>query len=224
MEYAMSQLVEPLISGQSYEVSFYANAGFGGNAPYPQFWLATSKIGVLFTMEPRPWFQGDELATPGNFAHVHHPEIISDTVGWTFVSGTFVADSAYEYIMIGNHFDNANTDTLHLGTPGSTQVWYPRSYTLIDNVSVSHTTTDISEGVLANVTVYPNPATDEIGMRGLSVGSTVSIYDTMGRRIWDGGSVTGMLTMDVGSWARGAYVMRVQTNGRQGMFKFVLID
>ncbi len=224
MEYAMSQLMEPLIVGQAYDVSFYTNAGFGGNANYEVWWLATNKIGVLFTMEPRLWLQGDELVTPGNFAHVYHPEIISDTVVWTFVSGTFVADSAYQYMMLGNHFDNANTDTLHLGTPGSTQLWYPRSYTLVDNVSVSRNTIGISEGVLANFTIYPNPATDELGMQGVPEGSTGSIHDAMGRMIWKGGMATGTLTLDVRSWARGAYVMRVHTNGRQGMFKFMLID
>ena len=224
MEQASTQLSEPLVVGDTYDVSFYANAGFGGNANYPQVWLATNNIGVLFTTQPRNWVYGDPLPIPPNYGHVYHSEIISDTVGWTHVSGTFVADSAYQYLIIGNHFDNVSTDTLHLGTPGSTAVWYPRAYTLIDNVSVSHNTTGISDGALEWIRVYPNPAVDELLIGHLPAGSVVTIHDGVGRRIWEGGKADGSLKLDVGSWARGAYLLRVQANGRLAMFKFVLID
>lgn len=224
MEHAISQLSESMVVGDAYDVSFYANAGFGGNANYPLIWLATNKIGVLFTTQPRYWVDGDPLPIPPNYAHVYHPEIISDTVGWTHVSETFVADSAYQYLIIGNHFDNANTDTLHLGTPGSTVAWFPRAYTLVDNVSVSRNTTGIAEGSMVGIRMYPNPAVDELSISHLPMGSMLTIHDALGRRIWESGITDGVKTLDVASWARGTYVLRVQANGRHAMFKFVLID
>lgn len=223
-EYAMTQLMEPLVPGDTYDVSFYVNAGFGGNEEYPRVWLATDNIGVLFTMEPRPWEEGDPLIIPLNYAHLYHPEIISDTIGWTHVSWTFVPDSAYQYIMIGNHFDNATTDTLHLASPGSTLFWFPHAYTLIDNVSVSRNTTDIADSEFEGIRIFPNPAVDDLSIVNLPAGSVVSIHDALGRRIWQRNKVEGILTLDVGSWARAAYVLRVESNDRHGMFKFVLID
>ncbi len=223
-EYAMTQLMEPLVIGETYDVSFYANAGFGGNLIYPIFWLATNNLGVLFTMEPRPWVTGDPYPTPLNYAHEYQQEFISDTAGWTLVSGTYVADSAYQYLMIGNHFDDANSDTLHLDTPGSTPFWYAHAYTLIDNVSVSRRTTGIAEGSLSVTSVYPNPAVDELSIGGLSAGSVITIHDALGRRIWESGMADGVITLDVASWARGTYLLRVQANGRHAIFKFVLIE
>ncbi len=223
-EYAMTQLIEPLVIGDTYDVSFHANASFGGNLIYPIYWLATNNIGVLFTMEPRPWVSGDPDPIPLNYAHIHHPEIISDTVGWTLVSGTFVADSVYQYLMIGNHFDDVNTDTLHLGTPGSTAVWYPRAYTLIDNVSVARRATGIAENSLVGIRVYPNPAVDGLSISDLPAGSVITIHDALGRRKWESGITDGVKTLDVATWARGTYVLRVQANGRDAMFKFALID
>jgi hypothetical protein len=65
---------------------------------------------------------------------------------------------------------------------------------------------------------------DELLIGHLPAGSVVTIHDGVGRRIWEGGKADGSLTLDVGSWARGAYLLRVQANGRLAMFKFVLID
>lgn len=105
-EYFMVELAEPLVAGQTYYTSFYANPTWGGSDLYPQMWLASSHVGMLFTMQPRTWQSGDPLSMPGNFAHVYHPWVIADTVGWTLVSGSFVANSAYRYLVIGNFFSD----------------------------------------------------------------------------------------------------------------------
>jgi len=70
---------------------------------------ATNKTGVLFSTVP---YSYSNPPPRNNFAHIYTDSIITDTAGWTTISGTFVADSAYEYIIIGNFFDNSHTDTL----------------------------------------------------------------------------------------------------------------
>lgn len=228
-EWVMVQLTEPLVAGQTYYASFYANAGFGGNAQYPQIWLASNNIGMLFTMEPRPWNSFDPYPAALNSAHLRRTEILSDTVAWTLVSGSFVADSAYQYLMIGNFFSNALTDTLHFAPQGSPWEWFPRGYTLIDKVCVSMDPDgcDLADGIVDHsigaVHLYPNPATDVLWV-GSAQGAMGTVQDALGRRVWQGRVLAGQWMLDVRAWARGAYVLRLEMQGKQATFKFVLVE
>ena len=126
-----------MVPGQTYYCSFRANAGFGGNLLHPTIWLATDHIGMLFTTYDRHWDWGDPYPAALNVAHIQYPQVLADTANWTLVSGSFLADSAYTYLMIGNFFSNALTDTVRFADPASVAEWYDNSYTLIDAVCVS---------------------------------------------------------------------------------------
>ena len=47
-----------------------------------------------------------------NQAILYSQAIISDTTNWTTLRGTFIADSAYRNVVIGNFFTNSLTDTI----------------------------------------------------------------------------------------------------------------
>lgn len=224
-EYWVVSLLTALVPGQTYYASFYANAAFGG--PQPQVWLASSGIGMLFTMQARQFELGDPTPIPPNYAQVFHPSILSDTLDWALVSGSFVADSAYQYVVIGNHFDNAHTDTLHFAD----FAWNPIAYTLIDNVcvSVEPGACPMSTGLLAltmeEARLFPNPAYGEINVKGLNRGARMHILDALGRLMWQGSaSSAGTWSLDVGAWSRGVYVLRIMEQGKQKTFKFVLTE
>jgi hypothetical protein len=225
-EYFMVQLLEPLEVGPLYHASFYASGGWGGNTN-PQFWLATNGIGVIFSTQPRQWDLGDPVPAPLNYAHVYSSTIITDTVGWTLVSGSFVADSAYQYLMLGNGFDNASTDTLHFAS----QTNLPQGLVLIDNVCVSREAdgcplnVGVAERREARTWLHPNPAQDMITLVGVEPGMAVGVYDAMGRCVWRGASTGRPLKLDVGYWARGAYVLRMmEGTGKPQSVKFVLVN
>ena len=228
-EWIQSELIEPLVPGETYYCSFRANAGFGGNAQYPQIWVANDKVGILFTMDAVTW----EVFQPNpqwpNNAHVYHPEILSDTIGWTLVSGSFVADSAYRYIMIGQFFSNALTDTLHFAAPESVFPWYPRAYTLIDAVCVSPHPSGCDMGVgmveptMTGPVIYPNPAKDQLVLTHQN-GSEVQVLDAVGRVLWAGRITNDRWVLEVGGWPRGAYVLRSMQQGRVEAYKFVLAE
>ncbi len=228
-EWIMVPLLEPMAEGQTYYCSFRANAAFGGNAQYPTIWLANSNVGMLFTTNNRQWNAGDPYPAPLNQAHVRYTQVLNDTVGWTLVSGSFVADSAYQYLMIGNFFGNALTDTLHLGPQGSPWVWFPRGYTLIDAVCVSPEpmSCDLGQGVgeegAGSPVLFPNPARDQLVVGGRS-GAQVVVLDAVGRAIWQGAVGTDRCVLPVGGWARGAYLLRLEWRGRTEVHKFVLAE
>jgi hypothetical protein len=227
-EWIQAPLLEPLVVGQTYYCSFRANAAFGGNAKHPIIWLANNKVGMLFTMQDRPWAVGDPYPAPPNHAHILYPQVLADTVGWVLVSGSFVADSAYQYVIIGQFFSNALTDTLHFADPNSVFPWYPFAYTLLDAVCVSASPDgcDLGQGVgelQAGPVLFPNPAQDQLVV-GQRAGAKAQVLDALGRLLWQGGITSDRWVLEVGSWARGAYVMRMAHRGRVEMHKFVLTE
>jgi hypothetical protein len=223
----MAQLLQPLVVGETYYISFYVSAAWNGTESNPQHYVATSNTGALFSMQPRPWAIGDSWPVPNNIAHVYHPWVIADTMNWILVSGSFVADSAYQYVMLGNHFNNALTDTLHFANGTS----LPKAYTIIDNVCVSTDPSGcplamgepvIEQPILANL--YPNPAQDVLTLRTIGMDEEVWVIDALGRVIWQSLSGNELLSIDVSGWSRGAYILRVQQSGGIRLFNFMLIE
>ena len=225
-EYLVVELIEPLVLGTTYYASFYANAAWGGTATYPYAHLASSKVGMRFTMEPNQWEWGDPVPTTVNYAHVYYPQILADTVDWILVSGSFVADSAYRYVMVGNHFNNAQTDTLPLGST----INPPMSYTYIDNVCVTSTPSGcpLSAGVSALFmdapVLFPNPISTMVTVSGVPAGARAAVFDALGRWVWMGAAQPGVWELEVGAWSRGSYLLRMEAAGVVHSFRFVLIE
>ncbi|MCL4283366.1 MAG: T9SS type A sorting domain-containing protein [Flavobacteriales bacterium] len=229
-EWIQAPLLEPLVVGQTYWCSFRANAAFGGNETYPQFWLANDKVGMRFTTTAMAqWNVDDPYPVPPDHAHILYPQVLSDTVGWTLVSGSFVADSAYRYVMLGQFFSNAQTDTLHFVDPASVYPWYPRAYTLVDAVCVSpdpdgcERSQGIAELGEATPFVYPNPASDVLWI-GNADGREALVLDMLGKQVWSGRVSGGRFAVGVDSWARGTYVLQVRSDQGVQAIKFVLAE
>ncbi|WKZ64997.1 MAG: T9SS type A sorting domain-containing protein [Flavobacteriales bacterium] len=226
-EWLMVPLLSTLVQGQTYYCSFRANAAYGGNGWNPVNWLASNNPGMLFTTYDRRWLWGDPYPAALNQAHILYPQILSDTVGWTLVSGSFVADSAYSYLMLGNFFSNALTDTLHLAP--NVPEWGRFSYTLVDAVCVSPDPDgcERSQGMEelgAGVPfVYPNPASDVLVISN-AAGRDAVVLDMLGKRVWSGRTQHDRFGLDVGAWARGAYVLQVHGARSVQVVKFVLAE
>lgn len=151
-----TKLIDSLIIGQRYYFSFYVNSS---NMRYTT--IAANKIGLRFSTVPF-----DSCCPPpiNNFAHLYSDSIVIDSIGWTFLNGSFMADSSYSYVSIGNFFDDQDTDTLNIGQfPGV-------AYYYVDDVCVStdsiynSTWTGIKDVINLHsfkLNVYPNPALNE---------------------------------------------------------------
>lgn len=116
-EFVRGTLVTPLTVGATYCVSFKVAA------LNPSF--ASDKIGALFTSVPYNENRPYEALT--NFAHVFSNTVITDT-SWTSVSGSFVADSAYRYIMLGNFY----ADNLTNHVSGGAYYWVDDVHVVLD--------------------------------------------------------------------------------------------
>ena len=211
-EFIGSQLLSTLTIGQKYYITFYVNRG-GQN----QAVIASNKIGVKFSTIP---YSDTNPAPINNISHFYTDSIITDTVKWSKISGSFIADSAYSYIIIGNFFDDSNTDTITYSI-GSIDV----AYYYLDDICVS---TDslycenwlgIKEQSANNnkITMYPNPCTNELNVKYNNVpneNTTLSIINIFGRIVIQTKTKETEFTFNTGKLAKGLYLVKVETGSK----------
>lgn len=200
-----AQLTAPLVPGTTYYASMYVSSGYGG---YYDYFVFSNKMGILFTEHPYVGGWMNPSYPLRNYSQVWQPSIVADTAGWTLVSGSFVADSAYQYLVIGNHFENTLTDTAWAGSATSFSAYY-----YVDMVCVSTSPTGCSEHIgveeeaASGFRVWPNPAGSNLVISGTgSTQSSALILDPVGRLVMSFACCDDQ-GYDVSSLASGSYVL-----------------
>ena len=203
-----TQLREVLTIGQAYYVSFKASPGYG--AYFDTKWFS-NKLGLKFSMNE---YDINNPAPIDNFAHIYSDDIISDTLIWTTVSGYFVADTSYAYIMLGNFFDNMNTDTLTNDIVNYASYYYIDDVCVTTNYEGCNFTNNIEETTISNVTVYPIPAINTLYISYSAVSNPdISIFDIMGRNILaDIMYSNDLVSIDVSKLVPGTYLLNIKDN------------
>src|SRR5207253_1670664 len=102
---------------------------------YVQENIATNKIGALIATYQ--YYDTTGKTSFKNYATLYADSIIKDSINWTKISGSFIADSIYKYLIIGAFFDNAHLDTLNLPFDTNGNSHNQVSYYYIDDVCVS---------------------------------------------------------------------------------------
>ncbi len=170
-EFLGIQLAQSLSIGVTYYFSCFINCS-GGIATT----LASNKFGMRLLTNSIDSLQGSSLVT--NFSNVFSDSLFTDTLTWYKIKGTFLADSSYQYIVLGNLFTDTNTDTLSV-RPGTPDI----SYYFLDDICLS---TDSmycenwtsNQEILINdskLNLFPNPIlsnlniTSELGMKSIAV-------------------------------------------------------
>lgn len=184
-----AQLIQPLIIGVKYYVSLrvvlkYNNA-FG-------ICCGQDKIGVRFSNQS---YSISNPPSTNNSAHIVSNTIISDTLNWIQIFGSFSADSSYSHITVGNFYNNINVSINDI-VPANFS-----SYYFVDDICVStdssfcanYLYTGIDDVPIDNnISIYPNPATDHFTISSNIINEPYSliIYNTIGQELYKEENVT----------------------------------
>ncbi|CAN5479315.1 hypothetical protein BH11BAC1_BH11BAC1_23760 [soil metagenome] len=200
-EYMGIQLIEPLEIGKCYKISFYA---VRAKSTQPYINIAANKIGVRFlnisfsNVLPEPIV---------NYADVYSDSVIVDTVNWVQISGSFIADSAYRYLSLGNFFNDSLTDKVAYDTLSQ---W---AYYFVDDISVLEDTCsqELFNTVFPQFSIFPNPAFDRIIISGNGI-QNISISDILGRKwLFKADAYASSNEISLGNLSTGVYLICIQT-------------
>lgn len=201
-----SYLNNQLAIGTKYFVHFKVSfsAGF-----FQAVNIATNRIGILLSTV-------DFLINSppiSNFSQVYSDSIISDSLGWTSVRGSFIADSAFTFISIGNFFRNYVTDTINLNPNNRTKGYY-----YIDDVCLSDdsifceqwiSSTNLSNSTTIGINVYPNPFQREITINDIPLDCfKLELFDSTGMLFFKKEFKNeNKLSLNLGSLSNGIYLL-----------------
>ncbi|OFX33454.1 MAG: hypothetical protein A2X08_00080 [Bacteroidetes bacterium GWA2_32_17] len=203
-----AQLLSPLVVGQKYFISFYINSGGQHQAT-----IATNKMGVKFSTVP---YSFSNPAPINNTAHFYTDSIITDTAKWTKISGSFIADSAYSYIIIGNFFNDSLTDTISFGTNSVFAYYYLEDVCVSTDSLYCENWLGVKEQSVnkEDVTIYPNPCTNELNVKYNNVPyeqTTLSIIDIFGRIVMQVKTQESEYTFNTEKLPAGLYLLKAET-------------
>jgi gliding motility-associated-like protein len=204
-EYIQTKLNECLIQNQEYFIEFYVCRG-GRQG------IAIDRIGALFTSYPISRTDAKMMFATPQIENPRH-QIIKDTVNWTKISGTFIAEGGECYLTIGNFYSHEDTDTI-LYNPD-----WPDDYSsyFIDGVSLKPVDSRIT---IPNVFT---PNGDEFNDAFILESKSIThfegkIYNRWGRKLYEWNDITqGWNGIYNGSGCSdGVYYIEISAKGAEG--------
>lgn len=161
---------------------------------------------------PTGGFSYDQVTSQVNFIDSSHN---ADEYWWTFDDGTFstLANPVHYFTSIGK-FEVCQYVSNVCG-----------SDTICDSISIN--VVGIPERITDQLSVFPNPATDNLTIRAQNLDVqelTIKLFDLSGREVRSFSSIGGYIDhqMYVGDLARGSYLMKIIADEHQGTRKLIL--
>lgn len=180
-EYIGVQLNQTLSIGTKYYFRGYIAAAYGGVQNMRYF---SNNIGVLLS---KNYFESQQNPLiPNNTPTGNFDSILTDTTNWVPFQFSFIADSSYEYLYLGNFYDNINTDSiLPYGFTSAQGAYY-----FMDDLCLS-VDSNFCETILSlnnqkedPFIIYPNPTTTHLFFNNVKQSQMLFIYDLIGRQIF----------------------------------------
>jgi hypothetical protein len=178
-EFLGTQLTNTMIIGQKYFVKFKLVLSLDNTSN-----SSSDKVGVRFSTVQH----NSVTSTPpiNNFSHIYATTQISDTLNWTTIFKSFVADSNYAYVEAGNFFDDANTNyaILRPQATNTSYYYFDEFCVSTDSLFTLNYTTNINEYPLNELMFYPNPTMDgTLFFNRYLNKTTLKFYDLQGKLI-----------------------------------------
>jgi hypothetical protein len=219
-KYFQQHLLDTLIIGHRYRFSMFINAG-NSSISSVEFKLGINNDGVLFTTWP---ISNDSLPSLGppvyapNFIYkpqkpqINFTQVITDTLNWTELTQDFVADSAYQYITIGNFYSDAQTTVYTIDDTTSILGAQTEAYQLFDDISLYDLGVDGLQGIKqAAILISPNPCSDLLKVNYSTEIKVVSMYSIIGNCVYSQLVNNNQTTIDTHLLPTGIYTLKCET-------------
>jgi hypothetical protein len=213
------QLAEPLQIGVPVCLSFKVAVGGFGTSIGNSAGYTCKGIGLRFFTElPTDQY----IYAYPNSAALFMNEVPTDTAMWHWIDGTYVPDSAYAYVVVGNFFaDSLNAPIIQDSIGLNASDW---AYAFVDDVRVSYEATYCTAGSglgqpeLQTPHAYPLPFTDVLYVRSPWPGRTAfyTLTDIAGRVIHQGTMQTSNsdAVIETSAVRNGVYVLQIFDQAR----------
>lgn len=210
-EFIGTRLDTPLTVGKTYYVRFYVSLADSSSFAN----CAQNRIGAWFSNQsfavdsfcPEPCLIS--ILMPTNYAHVYTDIISQDMQNWIEISGSFVADSSYQYLVIGNFFSNDSVDIWPLPNSQSAILG---SYYFVDDVFVGEEPPmSLEKASSTGIMTYPNPAHDKLYVNATGLKGQLL---TLSGQLVLSFSTTKLTEIDVRNIPDGMYLLHYEYEGR----------
>jgi hypothetical protein len=210
-EYISCRLNEPLLAGEKYYASFYLNL----SSWPPNQAFASNNLGMSFST-----IEYDSCCGPPvtNFCLLNNDHILIDSVNWYCSFGSFISDSAYTYLIIGNFYDDAHTDTTVFTTGHRPYA----AYYFIDDVCVSKNLNDCFPQESLPVHFFYNLENCALSIKSSSNIISVNCYTLFGQQILHQQINTEIAEIGFIHLPTALYIVSVQT--KEGFFNYKLVN
>ncbi len=205
-EYLQVALTMPMTPGTAYCVQFYVSLA-DNTEKY------TDRIGALFTTTPLT--SNSDQVLSGFTPQISADTFINDKVNWSLISGSFTATEAFQYLTIGNFYDDASTVT-YPNPGGGTGPGCYGAYYFLDDILVTPCAVGISDprNPSGSIMISHNPVGGYVQVsHTLQEAFHLEIFDITGRRILTE-RVNGSAVLSVSNFQPGLYIHRVTQPGK----------
>jgi len=219
-EYIEAKLIDSLLEGKRYSVSFYVSLGDSSS-------YSANDIGVFFsnalisssspyTLPFIPQIQNNPFLNP-----------LYNKIGWTEVHDTFIAQGGEQYILIGNFKNDANTDTTNL--PDGNPNYSPYAYYYIDDISVIclDSTGGIGDfSIDDKINIYPNPSHDYVQIKTENIFiNKIEILNLLGEIIFSQSlHLNTTYSIDFSDKGKGIYFLKINASNGTIYTKSIIIN
>ena len=205
--------------GKKYYFSFNYSAGYI-DENIRHYNCFVNKLGMkMLTFVPNN--SGQEQLLLNDSAFLYEEPIITDTLNWNLFSGSFIADSTYSFLLIGNFFNSSRISRNCFDTLNTL------SYLYLDNICLSESENycfiDQNNKFDCGFSIFPTVGEGLINLVHLCNDSersfSLKLYNALGQLVYFKDEKGGLIELDIKSYARGIYFISID----QFVYKIILI-
>jgi hypothetical protein len=227
-EFIGTKLISPLIKNSKYFISIKIKPGYSASNGINLF---TNNLSLLFLNVKLD----SNIAQTLNRSHLKLNSVLTDTTNWTTLKGSFVADSGYTYLTIGNLYSDALT-TIDSTIAKQQNLTLGASYMLLDNICVSNDSlfaynytytgfSKLNNEIINNFKVFPNITPDYINIENIKlINYDYEIIDIDGKTILSDMASEYNHKINVQFLKSGIYFLRIKNNSLTANYKVLKIN